>query len=188
MVVVLLADGFEDIEAIAPVDILRRADISVFMAGVTGDTVTSSHGVRVQADIRLEDVNPDELEMLVLPGGKGVEKLKASAAVSELVRKVYAAEKLIGAICAAPTILAELGLLEGRRAVCYPSCEPELTAHGAKIQRDEQVTHDRNLITAQAAGVSVAFGLKLVAMLRGWAVAERVRCEICYDFGSKSLT
>jgi 4-methyl-5(b-hydroxyethyl)-thiazole monophosphate biosynthesis len=189
MVYILLADGFEDIEAFAPTDLLRRADIPVSLVGVTGETVVSGRDVKVLADCRLADIDRDALEMLVLPGGgKGVDNLRADEGVLDLVRWAAAQGKLIAAICAAPTILAELGLLEGKRAVCYPSCEAMLRERGAKLQPDESVVHDRNLITGRAAGSCVEFGLHLVAMLRGYPSSERVRRDICCDQGFRALT
>lgn len=189
MVYILLADGFEDIEAVAPIDILRRADIEVTLVGVTGSTVVSSHGLAVKTEAPLEGVDAGDLEMLVLPGGGlGVDNLNKMPAVAALVKKTLADGKLVGAICAGPTILAELGLLDGRRAVCYPSCEETLKAHGAHIETDKLVTHDKNIVTAQAAGSSIEFALKLVAMLRGWAASEKVRRAICYEHVERSLT
>lgn len=189
MVYVLLADGFEDIETIATVDVLRRAGAEVAVVGVGGDAAESSHGVRVCADISLADVNKDDLEMLVLPGGtKGVENIRASKEAVELIVYCCENEKLIGAICAAPVILAELGFLSGKRAVCYPSCEQTLIDKGAKVPKDERVIHDRNIVTAQAAGSSIEFGLKLTAMLKGWESAERVRRAMCFDSGTRALS
>ena len=188
MVYVLLADGFEDMEAFAPIDILRRADIPVSLIGVGGESVRSSHGVPVQTDGGVDTVDRDALEMLVLPGGRGVETLRADAGTIGLIRYCCENRKLVGAICAAPALLAELGFLRDRRAVCYPSCEEILEAHGARVQRDERVTHDQNLITAQAAGACIEFGLKLAMMLRGWETSERVRKAICFVSGARALT
>ncbi|MCL1821129.1 MAG: DJ-1/PfpI family protein [Oscillospiraceae bacterium] len=188
MVHIFLADGFEDIEAIAPLDILRRANIEVKTVGVSGKSVTSSHRVTVQADILLEDVMLDGCEMLVLPGGSGFAVLEKSETVLELIRKAHDNGIILAAICAAPTILARLGLLNGRRAVCFPSMEDALIQNGARVQPDETVTHDDHIITAQAAGSSFDFGLKLVSMLRGWAAAETVRKGIYYNNNRRDLT
>ncbi len=189
MVAVLLADGFETAEALIPVDILRRAGVEVVLAGVGSIEVVSSHRVPVRADQTLEELNSAELEMLVLPGGGvGVENLGKSEAVRALILKMSEEGKLIGAICAAPVLLAELGILEGKRAVCFPSMTDELVKYGARLQADERVTHDRNIITAQAAGSSFDFGFKLVAMLLGWQASEKVRKNMYYPELAVALT
>ncbi len=188
MVYILLADGFEDMEALTPLDILRRANIETRLVGVKNTVVTSAHKLTVQVDCTLDEVDMLSCEMLVLPGGAGVEQLKATPAVLSLVKEAHTKGKLIAAICAAPTILAELGLLQNRRAVCYPTCEAALVAQEARLQYDENVTHDQHIITAQAAGASLDFALKLVAMLRGWAAADTVRQSICYQSVRRSLT
>lgn len=188
MVYIFLADGFEDIEAVAPLDILRRANVEVQTVGVTGISVTSSHGLNVQADIALSKVTLDGCEMLVLPGGAGVDMLENSKDVLELVCEADEKGIMLAAICGAPAILARLGLLKNRRAVCFPSVEHILEENGALIQRDENVTHDRHIITAQAAGASIDFGFKLVSMLRGWNTSETIRKKICYNSRERNLT
>ncbi|MCL2081200.1 MAG: DJ-1/PfpI family protein [Oscillospiraceae bacterium] len=189
MVYIFLADGFEDIEAIAPLDVMRRAGIEVRTAGVTGMSVTSANGLTVQADIPLDAVTLDGCEMLVLPGGSGgFVTLDKTQPVLELVKNADAAGIPVAAICGAPSILAKLGLLKNRRAVCYPSVEHILESNGARVQRDETVTHDRHIITAQAAGSSLDFAFKLVSMLRGWNAAEAVRKKMCYKIREKTLT
>ena len=181
MVYVFLADGFEDIEALAPVDILRRAAADVRIVGVTGRAVTSSNGVTVQAGCGLDAVTLDGCDMLVLPGGgKGTENLKASPRVIELVRQAHERGITIAAICAAPAILAELGLLKGRKAVCYPSMTDELAKNGADVREAEQVVIDGNIITAKAAGASIDFGLELAAALKGREASEKVQNAIYY--------
>ena len=188
MVYLLLADGFEDLEAVAPIDILRRAGIPLTTVGVTGRRVTSKHGLTVEADTTLDGTGADDLDMLVLPGGPGAETLRTDPRVLALLQAAARDGRIIGAICAAPGILAEQGLLTGRRAVCFPSCEETLIEYGAHIERDKQVTHDRNLVTARAAGSSIEFALKLVAMLRGWPASESVRAAIHYEYTDRALT
>ncbi|MDR3208105.1 MAG: DJ-1/PfpI family protein [Oscillospiraceae bacterium] len=188
MVYLLLADGFEDLEAVAPIDVLRRADIPLTTVGVSDRRVTSAHGLTVEADAVLDGLDVSDMEMLVLPGGPGVDNLRHSPAVKTLLRDAARAGKLIGAICAAPALLAELGLLKGKRAVCFPDCEQTLTDHGVHIETDRQVTHDLNIITARAAGSAVEFALKLTAMLRGWGAAEAIRAAIHHAEADKSLT
>lgn len=189
MVAVLLADGFETAEALVPVDILRRAGLEVALAGVGSLEIMSSHGIIVKADLAVEELDAEKLDMIVLPGGGvGVDNLRGSEAVKALILEMSGLGKLIGAICAAPALLAELGILGDRRAVCFPSMAEELAGYGAKLQSDERVTHDRNIITAQAAGSSFDFGLKLVAMLLGWQASEKVRKSMYYPELSMSLT
>ncbi len=189
MVIVALAEGFETVEALAPVDLLRRAGVDVRMAGCSALDVMSGQGVTVRADMLVGDADADLFEMLILPGGgKGVDNLRACGELQALLLDMAEKEKLIGAICAAPVLLAEHGLLKGRRAVCYPSVRGELARLGAKLQDDERVTHDRNIITAEAAGSSVEFGLKLLAMLRGWEASETQRRAICSEAFPRALT
>lgn len=189
MIYVLFGTGFEEMEALAPVDLLRRAGIEVQMIGLTESCVTGSHGVSVQMDGVLADVDRDALEMLVLPGGlNGVKAISECRPAVELIQWVAREKKLLGAICAAPGLLGQLGVLEGRRAVVYPGMEEQLISGGAKVQTDERVTHDKNIITAQAAGSSIGFALKLIAMLRGWTAAEKVRHAIHYHGSERSLT
>lgn len=179
MVAILLADGFETAEALCPCDILRRAGVPVALVGVTGKRVLSGQQIAVETDLLLNEVNPDEVELLMLPGGLvGVQNLQKSEEAMALLHQVAAAEKYIAAICAAPTILGKEGLLVGKRAVCYPGMEAGLT--GAVACPEEQVVMDGMVITAQAAGASLAFGLKLAEVLKGAAVAEKVRHGICY--------
>lgn len=189
MIYVLFGEGFEEVEALTPVDLLRRAELEVKLTGIAGLTVTGSHGIQVQMDITLDQVRREDLEMVVLPGGLvGVENLAASEAVRDLLTWAAREGKLIGAICAAPSLLAQLGILQGRRSVIYPGMEDKLEAGGALFQMDERVTHDRNIITAQAAGSSVEFALKLIAMMRGWAASETVRKAIHFHGADRSLT
>ena len=178
MVFLLLADGFEDMEAVAPIDILRRAEIPLCVVGVTGKQVTSKHGLVVQTDILLADIDATEIEMLVLPGGPGVARLKENPDVFVLVTETALSGKPIGAICAAPGLLAEWGLLRGRQAVCFPSCESSLTQNGALLDTCRQVVVDPPYVTAKSAGVSMEFALELVALLRGRSATETVFRDI----------
>lgn len=150
MVVILLGSGFEESEAIIPADLLRRAGVEVVLASLEGTEVTSSHGVAVKADATLEALDADQIDLLFLPGGLGgVEAIQNCPAAQKLVRAVYDKGKYLSAICAAPTILGALGLLKGRRAVCYPGMEDGLI--GADVQKGCGVVVDGNLITGEAA-------------------------------------
>lgn len=172
MVYVLLTDGFEDLEALAPVDILRRGGLETMTVGVSGQMVTSAHNVTLKADILLADVEKEKMELLVLPGGPGHSGLMAAEGLIS-----FAAQKglLIGAICAAPSILGGMGLLKGRKAVCYPGYESKLI--GAEVLHESVVT-DGNITTARGAGVSVEFALCLLAQLKGTTAMQEVREEI----------
>lgn len=177
MVYVLLGTGFEEIEAIAPVDLLRRADIPVMTVGVNGQTVVGSHGIPVTADISLEEMDLTALEMVILPGGmRGVASLKASREALEAVTFAWENEKIVAAICAAPTILAGLGITDGRRATCYPSCRDGMG--GAEVVSDRAWVRDGRLITGASAGCAVSFGLALIAALRGEAAAQAIADQI----------
>ena len=172
MVYVFLADGFEEIEALTPVDIMRRAGIDTLTVGVTGKTVTGAHGIKVESDITIDETVSDGLEMVVLPGGlPGADNLRANDRVRELT--LYAANNgaFVSAICAAPRVLGELGLLNGKKAICYPGFEKYLD--GAEIS-DARVIKDGNVITAIGMGASAEFALELVRALMGSIVADKI--------------
>ena len=156
MIYVFLAEGFEEVEALAPVDLLRRAKKEVQTVGVTGKVVTSSHGVPVTADLTQEELSLNgNVEMIVLPGGMpGTLNEEASEVVQNAIAFCAANDRYIGAICAAPSILGHLGLLQGKTAVCYTGFEKDLK--GAAIGADGVVT-DGKIITARGAGVALEF-------------------------------
>ncbi len=173
MVYVFLANGFEMTEALVPVDMMRRAGIDVITAAVGGSkTVVSSHRVPVAADSLAEEIDYDGAEAVVLPGGQpGADNLYASAVVKRAVTGAYERGAVIGAICAAPYIFGRLGILRGRRAVCFPGYERELA--GADVVDAPSVT-DGRVITAKAAGCAYHFGYSLISALRGEDAARRV--------------
>lgn len=173
MVYVLLGTGFEETEAITPVDLLRRAGIDVLTVGISGKTVYGSHHIGICADITIEEMDLTNMDMLVLPGGGGgVASIQASRQALDLIRFAYENNKLIAAICAAPTILAGLGILEGRQAVCYPGCEGEMA--GAAVAVDLPCIRDGAVITGASAGCAIPFGLALIAALKGQSEADRI--------------
>lgn len=181
MVCILLGTGFEEAEALVPADMLRRANIPVCMAGVDGMNITGAHNITVKADCAVTDVNADELELLFLPGGLGgVDAIKSSPAAMTLIRQAYEKGIKLAAICAAPTILAELGYLDGKQAVCYPSMLDQLT--GADTTHGQPVVVDGNIITGEAAGSAFTFGFKLIEVLRGAEKAQKV-CKSVYYYG-----
>lgn len=179
MIYVFLANGFEEVEALTPVDLLRRAGKDVQIVGVTGQTVTGSHGIRVTCDMTAGEITlGNDLEMIVLPGGMpGTLNLEKSEIVQTAVDFCNERKIFIGAICAAPSILGHKGLLDGREAIAYPGFETQLT--GAKIS-EHPVVQDGWMITAQGAGVATAFGLKLVEALCGAPHAEKIAASVCY--------
>ena len=179
MVVMLLGAGFEESEAVVPLDLLRRAGVEVSAAGLAGTQVTSSHGVTVTADCTLDQVDAAQVEMVILPGGLGgVAAIEGSQAALKLVGQVYKAGGYVAAICAAPTVLAQLGITDGRKAVCYPGMEGQMGQ--ADMQVGERVVVDGKVVTGQAAGSAFDFGLKLVELLKGAAAAEEVRHAVHY--------
>ena len=173
MIYVFLAEGFEEIEALAPVDILRRAGLQVQTVGIGGKTVTGSHGISVQADCTGEEMDISAADMVVLPGGKvGTANLSASELVSRSVLWCVENDRYVAAICAAPSVLGGLGVLQGRRATCFPGWEDKLT--GAVLCSSPTV-QDGKIITGRGAGASLEFGFQLVEALRGAEAAQSVR-------------
>lgn len=178
MVYIFLAPGFEEAEALVPADLLRRAGIDTALAGTDHGPVAGGHGIAVLPDMELSQVELEDAEMLVLPGGgRGVENLGCCPRAEQLVRLAAARGIPVAAICAAPTLLARWGLLEGRRAVCFPGLEDKLT--GAR-PTDASVVPDGAFITARAAGSAFDFGLELVKALAGGEKAEEVRHNVHY--------
>ena len=176
MVYVLLGKGFEETEAIAPVDLLRRANIPVLTVGIGGSVISGSHNIPVVADITIEEMDLTQMDMLVLPGGLGgVASIKASNAAMDAVRFAWENGKFLGAICAGPTILASIGILDGKNATCYPGCEPEMGA--ANILPLATVT-DGKIITGTSAGCAISFGLALIAALKGEEEMRRIQDQI----------
>lgn len=170
-VLCLLAPGFEEIETIAPIDLLRRAGAEVTTASLTGDMqVTGRCGITVHADAALTDVVALDYDLLLIPGGPGVKALRADGRPAALAREYAQNGKLVAAICAAPTVLADAGLLAGKRFTAHFSAHSELT----QALADERVVEDGNIITSRGAGTAVEFGLALVRRLFGEAAAHEV--------------
>lgn len=173
-----LVDGFETIEAMAVVDVLRRAGVLVTTAGVGSTRVTSSHGVTVEADALLADaLRQPSWTAIVLPGGPGTPKLLEAPGLPDALRQLHAEGRLLAAICAAPTVLAALGLLDGRRACCFPAAEPRM--NGATLSQD-RVVEDGTIITSRAAGTAVEFALAVAARLAGPQRARQVAESILH--------
>ena len=176
MVYMLLGTGFEETEAIAPLDLLRRAGVSVATVGINGKVVYGSHGIGVEADIELHEMDLANLEMIILPGGLGgVASIKASQAAMEAVKFAYENGKFTAAICAGPTILASLGITDGKNATCYPGCEDQM---GSANMVNAAAVTDGKVITGTSAGCAVPFGLALIAALKGQEAADTVAKQI----------
>ena len=176
MVYVLLGTGFEEVEAITPVDLLRRADIPVLTVGLNGKTITGGHGIAVQADITIDEIDLIDLDMIVLPGGLGgVSSIRACTAAMDAISFAHANGKFTAAICAGPTVLADLGIPNGKNVVCYPGCESAMG--DASIQQFAAI-RDGQLITGTSAGCAIAFGLALIAALKGETAAKTVKDQI----------
>lgn len=183
-VAVFFAEGLEEVEGLAVVDLLFRAGIPCDMVAVApGRDLTSSHDVALTChrSIHDEGFSFDDYGMLVLPGGiPGTPNLRACEPLCRALRSFAEAGRPLGAICAAPSILAELGLLEGRRATCNPGFRHVLAEHGAMVVADEPVVVDGNLVTSQGMGTAVEFGLAIVSLLAGDDVAADVREKIVW--------
>lgn len=172
MIYIFLADGFELIEALAPLDMLSRAKVDVKTVGITGEIVRSSGGVEVKADICKGELSKDNLDMIILPGGMpGTLNLEADKTVQDYIDFCAENDKYICSICAAPSVLGHKGLLSGKTVTCYPSFSDEL---GTANYTAGKVEADGKFITARGAGVCVDFGLKCVECVCGKAEAERI--------------
>ena len=181
MVYMFLANGFEEVEALCPLDLLRRAGVEVATVaiGVPDLAVTGSHGITVMADMTEAAFADNAPEMVILPGGMpGATNLMESATVQRAIDAALACDGYLSAICAAPMILGKRDLLWGKRAICYPGFEQYL--HGATIA-EERVVRDGRFITAAGMGVALPFGLALVETLRGTEAAEALRRAVLAD-------
>lgn len=177
---VFLADGFEEIEGLTVVDLLRRAGVETQMISIMGrKQITGSHGIVLEADGLFETAALEDGTLYVLPGGMpGTRYLGGHAELGRLLKEAAAAGKKVAAICAAPSVLGGLGILEGRKAACYPGFEEKLT--GAEVSM-EQVVVSGNIITSRGMGTAIPFGLSLVAELKGQEAADELGRSIIYD-------
>ena len=177
MVYMLLGTGFEETEAIAPLDLLRRAGVEVATVGITGKTVYGSHGIGIEADILPSDMKLSDMEMIILPGGLGgVASARASRDAMEALRFAWDNGCYVAAICAGPTVLADLGITDGKNATCYPGCEGQMGS--AKVDPTAASVRDGKLITGASAGCAIPFGLALVEALKGKEMADKIAAQI----------
>ena len=178
-IAVFFANGYEEIEALTVVDLTRRAGIKTWMVSITEEkVVTGSHGISVTMDKTLSDVKFEEVDMIVLPGGMpGTINLEACEPLMEKVKEFDKAGKYISAICAAPTVFGHLGLLEGKKACCYPSMEEGLV--GAEVSYETTATAD-HILTSRGMGTAIDFGLQIIARFQGQEASDDMAKKIVY--------
>ena len=177
MVYVLLGTGFEETEAITPVDLMRRAGIQVITVGVADKVVYGGHNIGIEADITLDEMDLTNLDMIVLPGGLGgVASVRASKSAMDALSFAWENDKFVAAICAGPTVLADLHITDGKKVTCYPGCEDSMGS--AKVNPDAAVVRDENLITGTSAGCAIPFGLALIEALKGPDTAKAIAQQI----------
>ena len=176
MIYMFLGTGFEETEAIAPLDLLRRAGLQVQTVGLNGKIIYGSHGIGVEADITIDQLDLTQLEMVILPGGLGgVASIRGCAMAMDAIRFAYENGKYTAAICAGPTVLTDMGIVNGRKATCYPGCEGQM---GSAVMVEAAAVTDGKLITGTSAGCAVPFGLALIAALKGQEEADRIAQQI----------
>ena len=177
MVYMLLGTGFEETEAIAPLDLLRRAGVEIMTVGINGKIIYGSHNIGIETDIELAEMDLTKLDMVIIPGGLGgVASIRASESAMNALKFAWDNGKFVAAICAGPTVLADLGITSCKKATCYPGCEEGMG--DAIMIPDAAAVTDGRLITGTSAGCAVAFGLELIKALKGEAEAERIRKQI----------
>ena len=173
--VVFLAEGFEEIEACTIIDILRRCGIEVQVVGLVPGQVKGSHGIIITADQGIENFSIDDYNAVICPGGyPGYENLRKNSIVKKLIQAAYNQGKIVAAICGAPTVLSDAGILEGKACTIYPGMENELEK-GKGRPRHDMVVEDGNIITSKSPGTALLFALRLAEKLAGKQVAEAVR-------------
>lgn len=171
-VLVPLAPGFEEIEALTIIDILRRGDVKVITAGTVDGYIEGLNQVKVLADISLDEVNPDEFDMIVLPGGQpGVDNLKNDSRVHRIIKSLHEKGRFTAAICAAPTVLSAVGILDGKRVTSYPTSKKDLSM---TEYSEDRVVVDGHIITSRSPGTAMEFAIKLLEILCDRETMERV--------------
>jgi 4-methyl-5(b-hydroxyethyl)-thiazole monophosphate biosynthesis len=181
---VLLATGFEEIEAVTVIDVLRRSKINVTVAGLGRKKIVGTHEIPIYCDVLMNDIRPNQYDVLCLPGGQpGTNNLKSSKEVLELVRTFAQKGKLIAAICAAPTILKEAGILDGRCVTSYPS---EKKVFSQSEYQNKDVVEDDNIITSRGVGTAIDFALTLVKILQGEVSRDQLADRILWTKGNKT--
>ena len=177
MVYMLLGTGFEETEAIAPLDLLRRAGVTVQTVGLNGKVVYGGHGIGIETDIEIGQLDLTNVDMIVIPGGLGgVASIRACQEAMDALKFAADNGKFVGAICAGPTVLADLGITDGKNATCYPGCESGMGS--ANMMAGAAAVRDGNIITGTSAGTAIPFGLALIEALKGPETAEQIRSQI----------
>ena len=177
MVYMFLGTGFEETEAVAPLDLLRRAGVEIQTVGINGKIVYGSHDIGIEADITIDQMDLNSVEMVILPGGLGgVASARASKETMAALDYAWKNGKYVAAICAGPTVLADLGITDGKNATCFPGCENSMG--NAALVPDAACVRDGKLITGTSAGCAIPFGLALIAALKGQEAAEKIRQQI----------
>ena len=177
MVYMLLGTGFEETEAIAPLDLLRRAGVAVQTVGLNGKVISGGHGIGIETDIEIHELDLTDLEMVVISGGLGgVASIRACQPAMDTLKFAWDNGKFVAAICAGPTVLADLGITEGKNTTCYPGCETGMGS--AHVDATVPCVRDGRLITGASAGCAIPFGLMLVEALKGKDTAEAIKKQI----------
>ncbi|MGP3667486.1 MAG: DJ-1 family glyoxalase III [Candidatus Bathyarchaeota archaeon] len=181
-VLVFLATGFEEIEFSSIVDLLRRAGVEVTVAGLQPDLVEGAHGVKVLPDTSIENVDVKNFDAVICPGGyPGFENLRKNQKVLQVVKQAFESNKVVAAICGAPTVLADAGILKDKACTIYPGLEGELSKSGGKPRKKGLVVVDGKIVTSKGPATAIHFALKLAEILVGEDVAKRVEKEILAD-------
>lgn len=177
MVYMLLGTGFEETEAIAPLDLLRRAGVTVQTVGLNEKVVYGGHGIGIETDIEIGQLDLTGLEMVIIPGGLGgVASIRACQSAMDALKFAADNGKFVGAICAGPTVLADLGITDGKNVTCYPGCESGMGS--ANMIPGAAAVRDGNVITGTSAGTAIPFGLALIEALKGPETAEQISSQI----------
>ncbi|KMQ51683.1 DJ-1/YajL/PfpI superfamily protein [Chitinispirillum alkaliphilum] len=176
--IIVLADGFEELEAVACIDLLRRSPVEVCIAGLDSLTITGSHEIRLEADMLLENHTPG-FDALILPGGMpGTKNLAHSTPLKEVIIKADHEKKLLAAICAAPTVLYSAGVLKNKKATCYPGFEKQFSE---TIFVEKPVVRDEHIITSRGAGTAIPFSLEIIKYICGSEHSEKIASSILYE-------
>lgn len=179
---VLFATGFEEVEGLTVVDLLRRANINTSMVGVEEKKVTGAHEVTITTDTLLDDADMDKIDALILPGGApGFQNLRKNKRVLSMIKDAYEKKKIVAAICASPSVLATAGVLKNKKATIYPGMEEEIKK-GEGIIQDDLVVVDNNIVTSKGPATTMLFALKLIELLKDKETSEDVKNKVLLPF------
>ncbi len=179
-IMVPFADGFEEVEAITNVDVLRRAEIDVLTVTLDKETVIGAHNLEIITDYTLSNINITELDGIILPGGMpGAANLRNDLRIINIVKELYRNNKLIAAICAAPIVLEEAGIIKNRQITSYPGFESQLKS---SVYKTDRIVIDNNIITGRGPGVALEFALAIVSYLKNDQIADQIKKDMIADF------